>query len=248
MNDSKNKTNINKSTSNTHMNDATSKININESTSKTDTDNGTSKIHVHDSTNKKEIRRVATKRKILETATHLFARLGYHKTTIQDIAYHIGMTTGAVFHHFASKRDILGEVVDQLNENLEQYIEFLSKEHSDFNDMVRGLVDIFLERFHSEPDSIICLTSLSAEFSGIREPIIINIQQAYDRFVDAFEKAMNRFSRNPANRAVGICFIVALQGIAIQALLRDGVMDIEELVTGFITLTTNDFSNKKAVG
>ncbi|MBF0469716.1 MAG: hypothetical protein HQK61_12660, partial [Desulfamplus sp.] len=66
--------------------------------------------------------------------------------------------------------------------------------------------------------------------------------QAYDRFVDAFEKAMNRFSINPANRAVGICFIVALQGIAIQALLRDGVMDIEELVTGFITLTTNDFS------
>ena len=200
-----------------------------------------------DSTNKKEARRVATKRKILETATHLFARLGYHKTTIQDIAYHIGMTTGAVFHHFGSKKDILDEVVEQLNENLEQYIEFLSHEHKDYHEMVMGLVDIFLERFHSEPDSIICLTSLAAEFSGIREPIIVNIQQAYDRFVNAFEKAMNRFSDNTANRAAGLCFIAALQGIAIQALLRDGQMDIEEMVRGFIALTTNDFSGKIAV-
>jgi len=201
--------------------------------------------HINDHINKKQARRLATKKKILETATHLFARLGYHKTTIQDIAYHIGMTTGAVFHHFGSKKDILDEVVKELNENLDQYIEFLSRDHADYHEMVRGVVDIFLERFHSEPDSIICLTSLSAEFSGIREPIIINIQQAYDRFVDAFEKAMNQFSKNPANRAAGICFIVSLQGIAIQALLRDGVMDIEELVTGFIALTTNDFLTEK---
>ncbi|MBF0242015.1 MAG: TetR/AcrR family transcriptional regulator [Desulfamplus sp.] len=196
-----------------------------------------------DSINKKESRSIATKKKILETATHLFARLGYHKTTIQDIAYNIGMTTGAVFHHFGSKKDILDEVVVELNKNLEQYIEFLSHEHKDYNEMVIGLVEIFLKRFHTEPDSIICLTSLAAEFSGIRKPIIVNIQEAYDRFVDAFERAMNRFSYKDSNRAAGLCFIAALQGIAIQALLRDD-MDIEEMIRGFIALTTNDFSNR----
>ena len=191
------------------------------------------------SVNKKEAKRIATRKKIVDAATHLFARLGYHKTTIQDIAYHIGMTTGAVFHHFNSKKDILNEVVEQLNKNLDQYIEFLGQEHTDYNAMLRGVVDIFVQRYHSDPDSIIALTSLSAEFSGIREPVIINIQSAYDRFVDAFEHALNQFSANPANRAAGICFIAALQGVAIQALLR-GNVKIEELVNGFIALTTGE--------
>ncbi len=191
------------------------------------------------SLNKKEAKRIATRKKIVDAATHLFARLGYHKTTIQDIAYHIGMTTGAVFHHFNSKKDILNEVVEQLNKNLDQYIEFLGQEHTDYNAMLRGVVDIFVQRYHSDPDSIIALTSLSAEFSGIREPVIINIQSAYDRFVDAFEHALNQFSANPANRAAGICFIAALQGVAIQALLR-GNVKIEELINGFIALTTGE--------
>jgi len=79
-----------------------------------------------DPINKKEAKRILTRKRILETATHLFARLGYHKTTIQDIAYHIGMTTGAVFHHYSSKPDILEEVVEELNHSFDSYIEYLS--------------------------------------------------------------------------------------------------------------------------
>jgi len=201
--------------------------------------NGT--INKSHTLNKKDAKRISTRKKIVDASTHLFARLGYHKTTIQDIAYHIGMTTGAVFHHFGSKKDILDEVVEELNANFEEYIKFLGQKHTGYHDMLKGLVAIFVKRYHSDPDSIIALTSLSAEFSGIREPIIITIQSAYDRFVDAFERALNQFSDNPANRAAGICFIASLQGIAIQALLRGGEVQIETLVDGFIALTTGEF-------
>jgi len=71
--------------------------------------------------------------------------------------------------------------------------------------MIKGLIEIFIERFHSKPDFIIGLSSLSAEFSGvseqssgIKEPTITNIQKAYDRFIDAFEKALNKFSDDKA--------------------------------------------------
>ncbi|MBF0201646.1 MAG: TetR/AcrR family transcriptional regulator [Desulfamplus sp.] len=190
--------------------------------------------------NKKDMKRLATRKKIVDAATHLFARLGYHKTTIQDIAQRIGMTTGAVFHHFGSKNDILDTVVEELSSNLERYIEFLDGPHQDFRAMVAGLTEIFVHRYRHDPDSIIGLTSLSAEFSGIRDPIIVNIQSAYDRFVDAFERAMNRFSKNPAHRGAGICFIAALQGVAIQALLRGDEISIEELVNGFTALANGD--------
>lgn len=190
-----------------------------------------------DPINKKEAKRIATRKRILDTAIYLFARLGYHKTTIQDIAYHIGMTTGAVFHHYSSKPDILDEVVEALSESFDPYIAFLEKDHGDYKGMVSGLHEIFLDRFNNQPSSIIALSSLTAEFSGIRGPVITKCQAIYDRFVDAFESALNRFSQKSTNRAEAICFIAGLQGVALQALLRDGEMDVEELLAGFISLT-----------
>jgi len=193
-----------------------------------------------DPINKKEAKRVATRRRILETATHLFARLGYHKTTIQDIAYHIGMTTGAVFHHYSSKADILDEVVAELNQSFDRYIKYLGTEHPDYKTMINGMMEIFMDRFHYHPDTIIALASLAAEFSGIRGPIIVKIQAAYDKFVDAFEKALDRMSKNKTNRAAAVCFIAALQGVALQALVRDEEMDIDDLVKGFISLVAGN--------
>jgi len=188
--------------------------------------------------NKKEAKRIATKRMILETATHLFARLGYHKTTIQDIAYHIGMTTGAVFHHYNSKPDILEDVVKELDHSFDQYIEYLNHDHIDYKKMINGMMDIFMDRFRHHPDSIIALASLAAEFSGIRGPVIIKIQAAYDKFVNAFEDALNRICMKETNRAAAICFISGLQGVALQALVRDGEINIDTLVAGFISLVT----------
>ena len=184
--------------------------------------------------NKKEAKRIATRKRILDTAIYLFARLGYHKTTIQDIAYHIGMTTGAVFHHYSSKTDILDEVLEILNQSFDPYIEFLGKKkHEDYDSLVTGIHDIFLDRFNHQPSTIIALSSLTAEFSGIRGPVIGKCQAIYDRFVDAFEGALDKLSPHKTNRARAICFISGLQGVALQALLRDGEMSIEELLAGF---------------
>jgi len=193
-----------------------------------------------DPVNKKEAKRIATKKRILETATHLFARLGYHKTTIQDIAYHIGMTTGAVFHHYNSKADILEEVVADLDQSFGRYIVFLEKDHEDYKKMVLGMMDIFMDRFLYHPDTIIALASLAAEFSGIRGPIIVKIQAAYDKFVNAFENALDSIEKKKTNRAAAICFISGLQGVALQALVRDGEMNIDDLVQGFISLTAEN--------
>lgn len=45
--------------------------------------------------------------KILDTSFHLFSIKGYDKTTIQDIVNELGMSKGAIYHHFKSKEEIL---------------------------------------------------------------------------------------------------------------------------------------------
>ena len=48
---------------------------------------------------------------ILMTALRLFVERGYHDTKIADIAEAVPMSTGLLFHYFASKEDLLMELV-----------------------------------------------------------------------------------------------------------------------------------------
>ena len=53
-----------------------------------------------------------TQRKILEVSLRLFNEKGYDHTTIQDIVDGLGMSKGAVYHHFKSKEAILDRLYD----------------------------------------------------------------------------------------------------------------------------------------
>ena len=55
----------------------------------------------------KEERRKA----ILMTALNLFVKRGYYETKISDIAEAVPMSTGLLFHYFASKEELLLELV-----------------------------------------------------------------------------------------------------------------------------------------
>ena len=55
-----------------------------------------------------------TRKKILSVSSRLFLEKGYENTTIQDILDELGgLTKGAIYHHFASKEDIILTVLEQ---------------------------------------------------------------------------------------------------------------------------------------
>lgn len=67
-----------------------------------------------------------TVQKILDVSYQLFSNKGYEKTTIQDIVMKLGMSKGAIYHHFKSKEEILEALsnrsfqqrhMDQLEQN-----------------------------------------------------------------------------------------------------------------------------------
>lgn len=56
-------------------------------------------------------RKQATRERVLEAARELFDTHGYQGTTIREIARHAGVAVGSVFTTFASKGEILSEVM-----------------------------------------------------------------------------------------------------------------------------------------
>lgn len=55
-----------------------------------------------------------TVNKILEVSLRLFLEKGYDNTKIQDIADELGMTKGAIYHHFESKEEIMNKLGESM--------------------------------------------------------------------------------------------------------------------------------------
>lgn len=58
-----------------------------------------------------------TVEKILEVSLALFNEKGYEKTTIQDIINALGMSKGAIYHHFKSKDEIIEALSERCYHN-----------------------------------------------------------------------------------------------------------------------------------
>ncbi|MEA2211993.1 MAG: hypothetical protein QOF83_1941 [Solirubrobacteraceae bacterium] len=53
---------------------------------------------------------------MVSTAAAVFARQGYDQTTMQDLAASMGLATGALYHYFGSKEQLLRAICDELME------------------------------------------------------------------------------------------------------------------------------------
>ena len=66
-----------------------------------------------------------TKERILDIALLLFAQNGYLGTSMSDIAKQLGFTKAALYKHYASKQEILDQIVERMNrmdyERAEEY-------------------------------------------------------------------------------------------------------------------------------
>jgi AcrR family transcriptional regulator len=58
------------------------------------------------------------KKRIIDAANAEFARKGYRKTTMSDIAKTLGVSKGAVYQYFASKEALIGAVGDSFVESV----------------------------------------------------------------------------------------------------------------------------------
>ena len=67
-----------------------------------------------------------TREMICAAARQLFAENGYDSTTMQDIDGASGMSNGAIYHHFSSKQEVLGSVIQGELQYLNAFVEDLA--------------------------------------------------------------------------------------------------------------------------
>ena len=83
--------------------------------------------------------------RILEAATRVFAREGFHSAKIEDVAKEAGVAHGTVYLYFGGKDDLL---ISIFQENLEELVEYVGSEvekEANAEDKLRRMISLQIE-------------------------------------------------------------------------------------------------------
>lgn len=120
-----------------------------------------------------------TSDRVLREAARLFARRGFHGTTIEDLGAACGISGPAVYKHFASKDEVLARLLVGISEQLLEGGRAVVAAAATPDDAVRGLVAFHADFATAQPDLIRVQDRDLANLSATAARRVRSLQRAY---------------------------------------------------------------------
>ncbi|MFD8708399.1 TetR family transcriptional regulator [Kitasatospora sp. NPDC059648] len=98
----------------------------------------------------KQERARRTREKVLTAAAEVFAVQGYDSTTLNTVAERIGMTKGALYGHFPSKRSLARALIDESRHAWTSLHAAYDTPEADAAEVLEGVVVGFADRLRSD--------------------------------------------------------------------------------------------------
>lgn len=89
---------------------------------------------------------------ILDAAALIFRQKGYHAASMQDIANQVGLQKASLYHHVASKQEILLALLDRALAILQERVEAAAARDLPPEEKLRQMMRVYLEALAEEPD------------------------------------------------------------------------------------------------
>ncbi len=107
-------------------------------------------------------RRQATRERVLEAASEVFAERGFPGATVEDICERAGFTRGAFYSNFSSKDDLVLELTRRHAEGLVDRIRSASKrEHASAEEVVRDVLAALADDSRSKERWVVLTTEFT---------------------------------------------------------------------------------------
>lgn len=143
-------------------------------------------------------RSTATREDIIAACLQLFARRGFHNTSISDIASGAGITKGAIYWHFKNKEALFAAILDKMKHNWQRIVLQHVGEVANPQEKIDKLFDNYYLLLVKEPDVSIFLQRVSLEQDGKYSQLL---SEAFERTADfiaaIFEQGRKSGTFNP---------------------------------------------------
>ena len=170
-----------------------------------------------------------TKKIILNTAENIFAKDGYHKTSMDKIAEKSGTSKGSIYFHFPSKENLFCSLIDKLANSLEQATIKKINEKTNIVNQINTPLNTLFDLISKHKN----LTKLVLTSSNISSPIInehiFNIHERFANFIKInLDTAIKDHSITKINTTItAYAWLVAINEIIINWIHNDKNIPLE---------------------
>jgi len=112
-----------------------------------------------------------TRQRLVEAGLSLMLRQGFNATSVDQVCAEAGLTKGSFFHHFASKEDLAGAVVDYFADyGTILYSAAWRDPATDPLDQIHALFNIMTEFTQRPDDACVCMIGMMAQETAAENP------------------------------------------------------------------------------
>ncbi|HEX9631019.1 MAG TPA: TetR/AcrR family transcriptional regulator [Gemmatimonadales bacterium] len=116
---------------------------------------------------------------LLRTAAHVFARKGYHATTMRDLSRASGMSLAGMYHYVRGKEDLLYQIQQRCFTGVLTGAEEALARHTQPDQRLRAFVRHHLAFFAAQPAEMKVLSHEADSLTGKRAEEILRLKRRY---------------------------------------------------------------------
>lgn len=182
-----------------------------------------------------DVRRMETRKKLMEAAIALFSEKGYYMTNSKEIAKLAGVSVGSFYAYFEDKKVLLKEI---LNDYIEQIIPEVSEDEgvatadiSEHEKLIRNMITMheFTEGFFQQ---VTLLSNTDEEIRAIYNEYLDNVL----RQIQAILLSKSKELTNTEVNAISIVLYSAMEGVIHMIKFKKVAVDEEALIHQLIHL------------
>ncbi|WP_025025515.1 TetR/AcrR family transcriptional regulator [Caldalkalibacillus mannanilyticus] len=177
------------------------------------------------------------KYRIMKAAAYVVSQQGGNKATIREIAKVAGLSTGAIYHYYQSKEEILYELLDQSLNGTIQTAEKTKAQNMTKEEMKSTIYDATLERFTKQTESRLQFQLMNEIITG-NEELQIKFNEKYQQWITAIKEVLQNtygLEEHRLSRPLATWIMAGVDGVVLQTLLKtdtdqEGMYEVLDLL------------------
>ena len=181
------------------------------------------------------IKNKTTKNKILDAAFNVFVRNGFNDTTMSHIVRESGLSKGAIYHHYNSKKDLFISLIDHWE--VYSFPDFYSGDNvgETATKTLQRFADVVFKTFNEKPHIFLAEIEFWA-LANKDEEINARSKVLYDKILKLFELVLQKGIRNNEfkkidTRIIAIELLSIFQGINWFCLFKEDPLMAKEYLS-----------------